>query len=249
MFDRSARHFFMCVLAGGLLMHAGLCLAQSASAPASRPSEKTISIVLAGDSTVTDKSGWGQGFARMLTDRAQCTNTAIGGRSSKSFRDEGRWDKALALKGDYVLIQFGHNDEPGKGPGRETDPDTTYYANMSRYVDEVRAAGGKPVLVSSLARRVFDADGNIRSGNLLRYVQAVRKVAAEKQVPLIDLYALSVAYYQQHGAAGCADIEPSNKGGGPDHTHLNEHGGDVFGAIIAGELRKIIPELTDFIKQ
>src|SRR5262245_42336499 len=73
-----------------------------------------IRIVLVGDSTVTDNAGWGLGFKRFLTEGAECVNTAQGGRSSESFRREGRWTNALALKGDYYLIQFGHNNEPGK---------------------------------------------------------------------------------------------------------------------------------------
>ena len=83
------------------------------------------------------------------------TNTAQNGRSSKSFRDEGHWATAIAAKGDYYLIQFGHNDQPGKGPERETDPATTFPANMARYVDEVRAIGATPILVTSLVRRTF----------------------------------------------------------------------------------------------
>ena len=77
---------------------------------------KTVRIVLVGDSTVTDGVGWGFGFKQYLGAGAECVNTAANGRSSKSFLDEGRWRDALALKGDYYLIQFGHNDEPGKGP-------------------------------------------------------------------------------------------------------------------------------------
>src|SRR5215468_2938711 len=92
-------------------------------------------IVLVGDSTVTDTSGWGLGFKRYLNDNATCTNMAANGRSSKSFINEGRWKQALAIKGDYYLIQFGHNDEHGKGPERETDANTSYHDFMARYVD------------------------------------------------------------------------------------------------------------------
>ena len=73
-------------------------------------------LVLVGDSTVTDDSGWGAGFKRLVTDRVEVLNTAANGRSSKSFIDEGRWADALSKRGKYYLIQFGHNDEPGKGP-------------------------------------------------------------------------------------------------------------------------------------
>ena len=79
---------------------------------------RTVHIVLVGDSTVTEGSGWGLGFRQLAGPAVTITNTAQNGRSSKSFRDEGHWGKALALKGDYYLIQFGHNDQPGKGPSR-----------------------------------------------------------------------------------------------------------------------------------
>src|SRR6185436_9399819 len=106
-----------------------VCVVPFARLAAQRPH-----IVLVGDSTVTDDSGWGIGFKQLVGPGATVTNTAANGRSSKSFIDEGKWASALALKGDYYLIQFGHNDEPGKGPERETDPRTTYTANMRRYV-------------------------------------------------------------------------------------------------------------------
>src|SRR6187431_2304184 len=89
---------------------------EAVSAGETSPANQKVKIVLVGDSTVTDKSGWGLGFAAYLKDSAQCINTAAGGRSSQSFIDEGKWTNALALHGDYYLIQFGHNNEPGK-PG------------------------------------------------------------------------------------------------------------------------------------
>src|SRR6185369_3967647 len=98
-------------------------------------------IVLVGDSTVNDEGGWGPGLRASFGPQVEVVNLAMNGRSSKSFRDEGRWEPALALKPDYILIQFGHNDGPGKGPERETDPRTTFRGNMARYVDEARAAG------------------------------------------------------------------------------------------------------------
>ncbi|MGP3965077.1 GDSL-type esterase/lipase family protein [Nonomuraea sp. 3N208] len=109
-----------------------------------------MQILLVGDSTVTDFDGWGPGFRARLVPGTECLNHAMGGRSSKSYRDEGFWDKALATRADHVLIQFGHNDQPGKGPERETDPETEYAANLARYVTEARAAGMRPALVTSL---------------------------------------------------------------------------------------------------
>jgi len=115
---------------------------------------QSVKVVLVGDSTVNDEGGWGTGFRACFGREVVVVNLALNGRSSKSFRDEGAWAKVMPEKPKYVLIQFGHNDQPGKGPERETDPNTTYRANLERYVDEVRASGGTPVLVTSIVRRV-----------------------------------------------------------------------------------------------
>src|SRR5688572_9920041 len=87
---------------------------------AAEPGPAKTRVVLAGDSTVTDAAGWGAAFAKRLAPDAECVNLAGGGQSSKSFRDAGRWQKALEAKPAFILIQFGHNDMPGKGPHRET---------------------------------------------------------------------------------------------------------------------------------
>jgi lysophospholipase L1-like esterase len=147
-------------------------------------------IVLVGDSTVSDETGWGLGFRRWLTDDSECVNAATNGRSSKSYIDEGRWARALALHGEYYLIQFGHNDEPGKGADRESDADTSYMANLARYVADVRGIGATPILVTSLTRRAFDA-GHIVA-NLEPYVAAMKRVAAATGTPILDLHAASV---------------------------------------------------------
>jgi pectinesterase len=206
--------------------------------------ETKIKIILVGDSTVNDGGGWGYGFKRLLTGDVECTNLAMNGRSSKSFRTEGHWERALALKGDYYLIQFGHNDEPGKGPDRETDPDTTYTQNLARYVDEARAIGAKPVLVTSLTRRNFDKSGNGKlSPSLVPYVEAIKKLALEKQVPLVDLYARSVEYCEKIGPTETAKLNPAGKDGKPDTTHLNAKGRVEFAKLVVEELRKAVPAL------
>jgi lysophospholipase L1-like esterase len=216
---------------------------------ATQPAAK-IRVALVGDSTVTDSSGWGVGFKNSLTDDVEVINLALGGRSSKSYRDEGHWDtKVLPSRADYVLIQFGHNDCPGKGPKRETDPATTYRANMKRYVDEARAAGMKPILVTSLTRRKFRADGKIHS-DLFPYVDAVKAVAAETNTPLIDLHARSIELCNQQGPEGCEAISPPPKAGEnkPDQTHLNERGSALIGALVAHDLRKVFPELAKYVQ-
>jgi len=204
-----------------------------------------IKIVLVGDSTVNDEGGWGPGF-RASFGHVEVVNLARNGRSSKSFRDEGLWTPALAAKPNFILIQFGHNDGPGKGPDRETSPETTYRENMSRYVDEARAAGAEPVLVTSIVRRNFTPDGKIKIDSLAPYVEQVRVLAAEKKVALIDLYALTLAQAEKLGPEGCEEIDARDKVGKRDHTHLGPKGRQEIGAMAARELMRVVPSLRPY---
>ncbi len=236
-----------------------LLLANAARARADEraPANHRPRIVLAGDSTVNTNTGWGPGFARCLTN-AECINLARNGRSSKSFIAEGRWDECLKLRPDYVLIQFGHNDQPGHGPERETDRDTTYRQFMNRYVDDARAAGIKPVLITPLSRREWGDDGRIHS-TLESWAEVVRQIAREKHVPLIDLQTRSVASYEKLGRAMVNEWSPLKNVAttNADHTvttnsvvdgtHLNARGGAVIGPIVAEELARAVPELAPHI--
>jgi polygalacturonase/lysophospholipase L1-like esterase len=204
---------------------------------------KKIRIVLVGDSTVTDKQGWGAGFKRFITNKAVCINTAAGGRSSKSFINEGRWAQALELKGDYYLIQFGHNDEPGKGD-RSTEPNTTYRQFMTQYVDEARAIGAKPILVTSLVRRQWDKSGSGKiNSSLVPYVEVVKQIAKEKNVPLVDLHARSKELCEQWGKEKCLEFSPMKDNNQPDNTHLNAKGSVIFARLVVEELGRAVPEL------
>jgi pectinesterase len=228
---------------------------------ASTPARGKVRLVLAGDSTVTDDAGWGTGFKKQFKPEVEVINLAKGGRSSGSFVVEGRWKQTLELKPDYVLIQFGHNDQPGHGPERETDPKTTYRANMERYVDEAKAAGIKPILVTSLSRRQWGKDGKINS-TLTSYVETVKQIAVEKNVPLLDLHALSIALYEKLGKEGVLEISPqknadpnsknsdtaSTQNQGYDGTHLNAKGGEIVGKIVADALRQAVPALAPYLK-
>ncbi|MBB5034826.1 rhamnogalacturonan acetylesterase [Prosthecobacter vanneervenii] len=209
--------------------------------------ETRTRVALAGDSTVTDKAGWGAAFAKLLGPKAECLNFAGGGQSSKSFRDSGNWKKVIDSKPAYVLIQFGHNDMPGKGPKRETDPATTYPENLTRFIQEARAIGAKPILVTSLARRTFD-NGKIR-GELKPWADAATEVAAEQKVPLVDLFTRSVELHNRLGIAESDTFNPPGKDlKTTDHTHLNAHGAEVIAGIIAEELRKVAPDLAQLLK-
>jgi pectinesterase len=212
---------------------------------------RKIKIILVGDSTVTGRSGWGLGFKEFLdTNKAVCINTAMGGRSSMSFMREGRWTNALALKGDYYLIQFGHNNQPGK-PGRSTDM-PTFIADMKKYADDALAIGAKPVLVTPLTRRQWDREnpGKIKS-SLEPYAAEVRKIAAEKKIPLVDLHQRSIELCEELGREKCYEFSPvkvTDGTNGYDGTHLNGAGRVLFARLVVEELRKAAPELGPVLR-
>jgi lysophospholipase L1-like esterase len=196
-------------------------------------------IVLTGDSTVNDEGGWGTGFRAALGAEFEVINLAKNGRSSKSFRDEGHWVKAIEAKPAYILIQFGHNDVPGKGPDRETDARTTYRENLSRFIDEARAAGAKPILITSIVRRAFTPDGKFRPDSLVPYVEAVWAVAKDKDVPVMDLYTLTREQAAQAGPEGAKAIGRIGSDGKQDNTHLGPHGKASIGRMAAEEFRRV----------
>jgi lysophospholipase L1-like esterase len=210
-----------------------------------------VRIALVGDSTVALGGGWGASFCTLLTPNVECLDVAKNGRSSKSYYDEGLWKSALEQKPDYLLIQFGHNDMPGKGPERETDPETTYAANLRRYIKEAQAAKTRPVIVTSLSRRTYK-DGKLVQ-DLTAYAAAAKRVAAEENVPLIDLNAASVKLLQTMTQTQAdlfdAEAHPDAAGNkGPDRTHLNAKGGAVFARMVADDLAKLCVELGPDIK-
>ncbi len=232
-----------------MMVLAVLAIAMTVTSGLAEPAK--IKIILVGDSTVTDNAGWGLGFKQFLNpETTELINTSRGGRSSMSFMKEGRWTNALALHGDYYLIQFGHNNEPGK-PGRSTDM-ATFVANMEQYVDDTRAIGAKPVLVTPLTRRQWDKDhpDKIKS-SLAPYSVEVRKIAAEKHVPLVDLQARSIELCESLGPEKCLEFSPlkTNADGtiAHDGTHLNDQGHVMFARLVVDELRKVCPELAPYL--
>ena len=162
-----------------------------------------VRIILVGDSTMAVRSGWGPGFSSDIVSQVTLVNMAKGGRSSGSYRAEGSWTNVLnelkrnaEFKATYVLIQFGHNDQPGK-PGRSTDLATEFPVNIRQYVQDVLTNGAKPVLITPLTRRWF-TDGKVKN-DLAPWADATKKIAAEMGVPVLDLNADSVAAVQKMG--------------------------------------------------
>lgn len=233
-----------------------LLLALAALAPAALiVADDAPRVALVGDSTVATRSGWGDSFGKTLKPDAKCVNLARSGRSSKSYRDEGWWKKVLTQKPTWIFIQFGHNDQPGKGPQRETDPKSTFRENLARYVQEAREARAKPVLITPLTRRVFDSEGKIdpqklepvsipEGFRLTDYSEAIRLVAKQLEVPVIDLNRLSVRQMNRLGPKEAKQFDPQ----AGDKTHLNSYGAKLTAQLVAAELRRVAPEFAPLLK-
>lgn len=206
-----------------------------------------IRFVLAGDSTVTDDAGWGRAFAELLSDDAECINLAKGGRSSRSYRTEGWWQKCLEAKPRYLLIQFGHNDQRGKGPERESAAETDFRDHLRAFVREAREQEIQPVLVTSPTRRRWSKDGRIEP-TLADYAEATSLVARQLNVPLIDLHRLSIQQCEQLGPEAFRAFEPMTDKGA-DHTHLNVDGGRAVAPLVALAMIGAVPESKPFFVQ
>lgn len=243
-------------LAAGLLSIQAVAQGDPAKAfdPATAAARKpgtTVRIELIGDSTQTDNAGYGRGFCANLTPKVDCLNMAKGGASTGTYRQQGLWDRALATKPDYMVIQFGHNDmvDP-KNPMPRQVPLPDYVANLKRFVTEARAAGITPVLCTPLTRRYFQADGKIHS-DLTEYSDAMIGVAKEMKVPLIQLQADSIAYLDKIGETEGNKLAITKKDDAGktifDKTHLDWAGSYVFGRIVAVDLGKAVPKLQQYV--
>lgn len=234
----------------GLLLVLAVCGSAWAAEPAAPAAP--VRIVLVGDSTVAtyhkrpadrpSLTGWGQVFGDCFAGPVTVVNCAVSGSSSKSFRAAGRWEKALAEKGDYVFIQFGHNDCPGKGD-RSTDPNGDFQDYLRKYVADARKAGARPILVTPVARRTFDRDGKITT-TLAPYADAMKRVANEQGVPVIDLHGRSQALFNRLGDRGSADFSASAS----DRTHFSERGARQIAQLVADSLAEAEPTLARYRK-
>ncbi|MEI5523253.1 rhamnogalacturonan acetylesterase [Streptomyces brasiliscabiei] len=207
------------------------------------PARRTRTVFIAGDSTAAQKyadaapeTGWGMALPFFLGKGLAVSNHAVNGRSSKSFIDEGRLDVILGAirPGDFLVIQFGHNDSKIADPARYTEPWTTYQDHLRQYIDGARARGARPVLATSVERRKFDASGNAVATHG-DYPAAAIALAAEEGVALLDIQALSIALWQRLG------VEETKKyfnwtATEQDNTHFNPPGAIAVARLVAGEL-------------
>lgn len=247
-------------------------------------SDRVITVYMIGDSTMANKSldagnqerGWGHVLGGYFTEDVRVENHAVNGRSSKSFIDEGRWDAVVnkIRPGDYVFIQFGHNDEKAD-PKRHTDPGTTFDENLRKFVRETRAKGGIPVLFNSIVRRNFGANpqavaaddvrfeqsDDIVEGDTLvdthgKYLDSPRNVAREMGVTFIDLNKATKELVESMGVEGSKElfmwipkgVSPACPKGRQDNTHLNVYGARKVAKLAVQAIEKQIPELGKYVR-
>lgn len=238
-----------------------LCFCISWSCLAQKTTIYTI-----GDSTMADKvkpdenpeKGWCQVLPSFFDlNKVTIDNRAVNGRSTKSFINEKRWESVYKslIPGDYVFIQFGHNDEKVADSTRYTNPHTAYRHNLIRFVTETREKGGIPILFSSIARRNFNEQG-VLVGTHGDYPLETRWVAQEYQVPFIDLEYFSERLEQSYGPEKSKELHlhfkpaehPYYPEGKSDDTHLSMKGATEIASIAVRELRKLDLQLNKYIK-
>lgn len=225
---------------------------------------KSINIFIAGDSTAATKqedkrpeTGWGEMLPEFFNEGVEFSNIAANGRSTKSFIDEGRLQKILDSigVGDFLLIQFAHNDEKPK-LDRHTDPFTTYKENLTKYINGAREHGATPVLLTPVCRRSFEDDGKIKNTHG-DYPTAMEELAKELNVPLLDIGQKSKVLFEKLGTEGTKKIflwvkkgeSPNYPEGVEDNTHFCTNGAKEIAKLIAEELvKKEIKPLCNLIK-
>ncbi|OGV32059.1 MAG: hypothetical protein A2020_13925 [Lentisphaerae bacterium GWF2_45_14] len=204
-------------------------------------------MALAGDSTVASYkepgiAGWGQVIGKLFKDNAEIKNFAVGGRSTKTFIAEKRWEKLLESKPQYILLQFGHNDSHGKGKPESTDASTEYKEFLRKYVDDAKNAGAQIIFVSPMHRRTFK-NGKLTM-ELLPYVNAMKEIAKEKDIPFIDLYNSSGTLFESLGDEKSGHLSCKPK----DRTHFSPEGADKMAELVVEGLKSCGSDITKYLK-
>lgn len=219
-------------------------------------------VYMAGDSTMAFKpvkdrpeTGWGMPFSQFFDADIEVENHAMNGRSTRTFIEEGRWDsiESSLQKGDFVIIQFGHNDESERKKDRYTTPEQ-YKSNLARFIRETRAKGARPLLMSPITRRYFRGDGTIRHTH--PYTPLSREVAEEEKVDFIDMDAITREHFQQQGDQNSAlrflhikpNVHPNYPNGVRDDTHLNQLGAREVAQLALREMKKMGHPLSEKLR-
>ncbi|MGH1517608.1 rhamnogalacturonan acetylesterase [Chryseobacterium sp. JK1] len=222
-------------------------------------------LFLIGDSTMANKEnpdknpehGWGQLLPSLLTTGINIQNHATNGRSSKSFRTEGRWGKVMSQlrKGDFVIIQFGHNDQKVNDSARFTNPFTQYRANLERYVNEARSKGAIPILMTPIVRRNFNENGVLVDTHK-DYPLVVRMVANDLKVPFVDLQLQTEQLEISYGPENSKKLhlhykkgdDPYYPDGKDDDTHLSKLGAESIAKLVVTSLKTMKTGLEKYMK-
>jgi len=231
-----------------------------------QPKNESITLFLAGDSTVANKpylqgnpeKGWGQVFPLYFEEGVKIENHAVNGRSTKSFMDEGRWEVLLqnVAPGDYVFIEFGHNDSKSQDTTRFASAYGAYSDNLRQFVEDVRNLKATPILLTPIVRRNFDELGQFYDTHG-DYPEAVRKVASDMDVLLIDLHAATQVMVEQFGQEASKklflhiEVKEYAHLEAPiaDDTHLSAYGAFKVADMVVADLKKKTPELVPFFKK
>ena len=234
-------------------------------APAAHAQEPVVTVFLAGDSTLAPKqenkrpeTGWGEHLQKHFDEtKVRVDNHAANGRSTKTFISEGRWQALVdkVREGDYVLIQFGHNDQSKEKGERYTPPDD-FRANLARFVAEVRAKKATPVLMTPVVRRRFDDQGRFYDSHF-DYPDIVRAVAAEQRAALIDMHRMSEKVLVKYGPEESRKLflqlkageNPNYPQGVEDNTHFSPLGADIMAALAVDGFREQRLGLVRFLKK
>ena len=204
-----------------------------------------------GDSTVArnnihsyPQTGMSQGLHLYLKEAVRIESRAKNGRSTKSFLEEGRFApvEAAMKPGDFLFIQFGHNDEK-PDEARHTDPDTTFRENLTLFVNAAKQAGAYPVLITPIARRLFDGQGNFLPGSHGEYPAAMKRTAQEAGVPVIDLTAVTERFLAQLGDEPSKPLFVWPK----DNTHLKPEGAVKMAGFLAEGLKTLGSPYSDLL--
>ena len=224
-----------------------------------------VTIYLAGDSTMAQKlpekrpeTGWGEALGEFFRENSvRIDNRAKNGRSTRTFISEGLWQGIIDSihPGDFVFIQFGHNDESKEKTDRYTPP-ADYRANLIRFITEARAKNAVPVLLTPVMRRSFDAKG-VFFDTHGEYPDIVRAVAREYRVPLIDMHRKSEAVLKRYGAEPSRKLflqlkpaeNPNYPNGVGDNTHFSPEGAKVMAGLVANAIRELHLPLAKFLKK
>jgi lysophospholipase L1-like esterase len=210
--------------------------------------QEPFKVAVAGDSTAREYAkdsptqGWGQKIGELCKSDVKILNFAVSGRSTKTFKANGDWAKVLASKPDLILVQFGHNDSHAKDKPEATDAATDYKDYLRSFADDAKQAKAPVVFITPMHRRVYGKDGK-PTQELLPYANAMKEVAKEKGIPLVDLHSASGKLLEELGEEPAAELFCSKA----DRTHFSDKGARAMAALIAGELKEAAPQAASRI--